>query len=243
MCIIYTTVYYGRGSDLCATIVQFHCTYIFNTILYYVLVLICVKSICIIFMLWHKQSAPFQHRHNWFQSPLTSARCPSRANGGDPVPAPANVGPSITPQSHSFTIRSVRPIHPVASKFPHTSQHIKSQFLWANPIGLIPIQFNQYDPDNTIQTTHPIRSIVSSEGKPPTRTSLIRKTHPQLLHLPQNLDFILHLLMIPPHLIFHPPQRPLPPEICSIPLLMNLLLPSLIRIEIAPSQRPIFWPF
>ena len=28
------------------------------------------------------------HRRNWFQLPLCIARCPSRANGGAPVPAP-----------------------------------------------------------------------------------------------------------------------------------------------------------
>ena len=45
MCIIYTTVYYGRGSDLCATIVQFYCTYS----LYY-LVLCFSLNLCVAYL-------------------------------------------------------------------------------------------------------------------------------------------------------------------------------------------------
>ena len=42
---------------------------------------------------------------------------------------------------------------------------------------------------------------------------------------------------------FHPPQKPLPPEIVSPSLLLHLLPPYLLRIEIGPSPRPMFWPF
>ena len=58
--------------------------------------------------------------------------------------------------------------------------------------------------------------------------------------LPQHTYFIPHSLLIPPNLIFHPPHRPLPSEIFSLSLLLHLLLPSLLRIYIAPSPRPIF---
>ena len=75
-----------------------------------------------------------------------------------------------------------------------------------------------------IQSIQYDQSSVSSEGNPPTRPILIRNNHPQL----------------PQVLIFHPPQRPLPPDICSLPLLLHLLLPSLLHIEISPSPRPIF---
>ena len=51
-------------------------------------VLICVHSICIILLLQQKYVAPLQHRHNWCQPPLPTARRPSRANGGARVPAP-----------------------------------------------------------------------------------------------------------------------------------------------------------
>ena len=50
------------------------------------LVRICVQRICIIFLLWHKCSTPFQHQHNWCQPPFTVTRCPSRSNGSTPVP-------------------------------------------------------------------------------------------------------------------------------------------------------------
>ena len=100
-----------------------------------------------------------------------------------------------------------------------------------NPVDTIqPIRSSQYYLANTIQTIQTIRSIrydqssVSSEGNPPTRPSLIRKTHP---HLPQLL-------------IFHPPHRPLLPDMCSLPLLFHLLITSLLKIEISPSPRPFF---
>ena len=168
-----------------------------------------------------------QHQHNWCQPPLPITRRLSRANGGAPVPVPINVGPSIPSPSHQHPIQSICPIHPVENQPAH-----KIQFLLANPIT-IPIWSSRYNLDDTIQTIQPMQSSrcntasVSSEGNPPTRTSLTRNTHPQLPQL----------------MIFHPHQRPLPTDICSLPLLLNLLLPSFIQIEIAPSPRPIFWPF
>ena len=92
---------------------------------------------------------------------------------------------------------------------------------------------SQYNPAVTVQTIQPIRSnqkdpaSFSSEGNPQTRPSLIINTHPQLPQL----------------IIFHPPQRPLPPDIFYIPLLLHLLMTYLLRIDISPSPRPIFWPW
>ena len=192
---------------------------------------ICVQPIFIILLIWHNYSAPLQQRCNWCQPPLTAARRPSRFNGGDPILAPANVGPNIPPPSHPRPISSIRHIQPVASQFPHTSQLTKIQFLRANPRRPIPIQFSQYDTSNNIQMIQTIwSSHISSEGNPPKIPSLIINTHPQLPQLPQNIDFILRLLLIPPHLIFHPPQQPMPPDICSLPLLRNIMLPSLLQI-------------
>ena len=102
--------------------------HILYTILYYVLVPICVQYIFIILLLRHKYSAPLQHRSNWCQPPLPTARRPSRANGGAPIPAPANAGPSIPPTSHQRLIQSICPIQPVANQPAH-----KSQFLPENP--------------------------------------------------------------------------------------------------------------
>ena len=45
---------------------------------------ICVHSICIVLLI--RKKTP--HRQYWLQLPLRIARCPSRANGGAPVPAP-----------------------------------------------------------------------------------------------------------------------------------------------------------
>ena len=47
-----------------------------------------MHSICIVLLPRNKYSASLQHRRNWFHLPLHIARCPSRANGGAPVPAP-----------------------------------------------------------------------------------------------------------------------------------------------------------
>ena len=102
---------------------------ILYTIFYYVLVQIYVQPICIILLILHHYSAPLQRRRNWCQPPLPAARRPSGANGGAPVPKPANFSPSIPPPYHPSTIWSVRPIHLVASQFPHTIQRIISQFL------------------------------------------------------------------------------------------------------------------
>ena len=57
--------------------------------------------------------------------PATASRRPSRSNGGAPVPAPANFGPSILPPSDPRPLWSVLPIQPVASQFTHTSQRVK----------------------------------------------------------------------------------------------------------------------
>ena len=186
------------------------------------LVPICVQSICIILMLQQKYYAPLQHQLNWCQPPLPTSYHPSRANDGAPVPKPANVGPYIPRSSHQCPIQSISPIQPV----------YKSQFLLANQRP-ITIRSSQYNPADTIQTIHPIWSsrydpaILSSKWNPPTILSLIRKTHPQLPQL----------------LIFHPPQRPLTPEIFYPPLLLHLMSTSLIHIEIALLTRPIFLPF
>ena len=175
-----------------------------------------VQPICIIFLLWHKYSAPLQYRCNWCQPPLPTTCRLSRANGGALVPAPANVGPYIPPPYHPRPFWSIRPIQPVAIQFYRTSQWIKASYYEPTQDRYI------HDPSDTIQ---PIRSrkfsqydpvSVSSKGCPPTIPSQIIKTHTQLPQL----------------LILHPPQRPLPQEISSLPLMLHLLLPSLIWIEI-----------
>ena len=86
------------------------------TILYYVLVPICLQYICIILLLWHKYSAPLAapkqlatdtdtHR----PPPLKSQwwRSCSGADGGAPVPLPANVRPSNPRPTNVPSIPSV----------------------------------------------------------------------------------------------------------------------------------------
>ena len=99
--------------------------------LYYVLVLICLHPICIILLLRHKYSAPLQHRRNWCQPPLPTACRPSRANGGDPVPAPmvdlpfqrllTLVHPTHVPPT-SHPIHPSHPSHSSSNQPAHKSQ-------------------------------------------------------------------------------------------------------------------------
>ena len=42
---------------------------------------------CTLYVLFYFFNTNTPHRQNWFQLPLHIARCPSRANGGAPVPA------------------------------------------------------------------------------------------------------------------------------------------------------------
>ena len=78
-------VYIVRTIYSCVQVLHNFIVRTLYNILYYVLVPICVHSICIILLLWQKYSASLQHRHNWFQTPLHISRCPSRANIGAPV--------------------------------------------------------------------------------------------------------------------------------------------------------------
>ena len=68
-----------------------------------------------------------------------------------------------------------------------------------------------------------------------------RKPRPQLPQPPQPQDEITLLLLIPPHLILHPPQKPLLPDNFPLPLLLHILLPNLSRLDISPSPRPVFF--
>ena len=67
--------------------------------------------------------------------------------------------------------------------------------------------------------------------------------HPQLPQLPQTTDNIAFLLLIPPHMIFHPPHTTLPQDNLPLPVLLHLLINCLSRLDISPSLRPIFWAF
>ena len=89
------------------------------TILYYVLVPICVQSIFIIFLLRQKHSASLQHQRNWCQPPLPTARRPSISNGGaPPVPVPTVALPfwrvltSVSPVPVPPTPHPFHPSHP-----------------------------------------------------------------------------------------------------------------------------------
>ena len=53
---------------------------------------------------------------------------------------------------------------------------------------------------------------------------------PQRSSRPIRPSFTPQILLMPPHLILHSPQRPLPPYISSPPPLLHILLSSLLRI-------------
>ena len=171
-------MYLIRGSHLCAAIVQFYCTYY----LYYLV--LCVSSdLCALYLYYFPsltqklrilaaltQLVPATTAHS--PPPLKSQwwRSCSGANGGAPVSAGANVGPS-----HQHPIHSIRPICPI---HPVTSQLIKASISWS--IRYDTIQSSRY---NTIQPTigynpanDTILSSVYSDQKDPINT------HPQLPH-------------------------------------------------------------
>ena len=189
------------------------------------LVPICVHYICIILPLRHKYSESLQHQQNWCQIPLLIACHPSRANGGAPVLAPTvalllqrvltSVGPTpLPPMPHP--VHPSHPSHPGSNQTIHKSQYflvqlIRYDTIWSNPVDKIrssdTIQPIQYDPDdksnNTIQPIQDPSSVAS---------------------LPHHLYFTPHIQLMPPNLIFHPLQRPLPPDIFSPSLLLHILL-------------------
>ena len=179
------------------------------------LVLKKMQSICIILILQHKYSAPLQHWRNWCQPPLPTARRLSIANGDAPVP----VTMVALPLRRLLT--SFPPSHPCPTNVPSSPSIPSSQYQTSQ--GIKP-SFSYLTQDrywyNTADTTKSMRlswydpAIVSSEGNPPKRPSLIRKTHPQLPHM----------------LILYHTQRTLPPYTCFLPLLLHLLLPSLLHV-------------
>ena len=92
--------------------------------------MIFVQSICIILLLRHKYSASFQHRRNRCQPALPTARCPPRANGGTPVPAPMVALPfpqvltSVRPTPVPPTPHQVHPSHPSHLYHPAINQPV-----------------------------------------------------------------------------------------------------------------------
>ena len=188
---------------------------------------ICVHSIFIILLLRYKYSASLQRQHNWCQLPLHIAHRPSRANGGAPVLAGVN----------NFRLTLVPPTpNPV---HPYHPSHVGSNQPMHKTMCLHPVDTIQSNPADTIQPIHPIqssdmiqpmiRSIGQSKKATKPKIQFKNQDPSSFASLPHH-RVIPHILMMPPHLIFYPPHRPLPPDICSLPLLLHLLLPSLLRI-------------
>ena len=75
------------------------------------------------------------------------------------------------------------------------------------------------------------------------RHSLLRKTNHRLPQLPQHPYLIPHLLIIYPHMIFHPDQPLLTPDIFTISLILHLLLYFFSWLKIAASLRQKNRPF
>ena len=105
---------------MCAAIVQFYRTYS----LYHLVLRVSSDLYAVylyFFLLRHKYSASLQHQLNWCHPPLPTALCPSRSNGGAPVPVPMVALPfrrvitlvrptPVSPTPHPF--HSSHPFHP-----------------------------------------------------------------------------------------------------------------------------------
>ena len=240
-------------------------------------------------MLRHKYSASLQHRGNWCQLPLRIARCPSRANGGAPVPVPMVALPfrrlimfvrptpvPLTPhQFHPFHLSLVcsnQPVHRDPSRVNVGAPVLALPFRWAlttvrtTPVPPMPHPVHPSHPlhpcsnqpmhktmcphpaimiqSNTADTIQPIQPIQSRSSDTVPRIQSIQpiqyspsfqqsnkaNQYPSsVASLPRHL-VIPHILLMPPHLNLHPPQQPLPPDICSLPLMLHLLLHSLLCI-------------
>ena len=149
------------------------------------------------------------------------AHCdPSTANGGAPVlalpfwRALKNVRPTPVPP----TPHPVHPSHPCSNQPMHKT-------MCHHPA--IMIQSNLADPIQPIHTIQSrsrdtIQPILSSQYYPSRQPIRYDSTFQQInkanqdpysvASLPQHL-IIPHILLMPPNVIFHPPQRPLPPDI------------------------------
>ena len=123
---------------------------------------------CIILLLQKKYSASLQHRHNWCQISPRIARCPSRANGGAPVPAPMVALPFqqeltfVRPTSVPPTPHPVHPSHPshVGSKQPAHREPSR-----ANGGAPVPAGTNNHP-------SHPSPTNAPSSPSPPFRPIL-----------------------------------------------------------------------
>ena len=130
LCILYTILYYIRGSHLCAAIVQFYRTYY----LYY-LVLRVSSDLYAVYLYYFAAptqiiralAAPMQlvpattsHRPPPLKSQWWLSR--SVANDGAPVPAPANVGPSHPAPATFHPVYPSHPYHPASNQPANKSQ-------------------------------------------------------------------------------------------------------------------------
>ena len=108
---------------------------------------------------------------------------------------------------------------PISPSKPEQTDRIES-LLWWKPQQN---SHNSSSEDNPYQSSPTCPNILEIP-------SLSRKTHPQIPQLPQHPYLNPHLLMMPPHLIFHTPQRSLLPYILPLTLLMHLLMSSLFSL-------------
>ena len=196
-------------------------------------VLIHVHSICIFLLPRHKYSASLQQWQNLCQPPPPIAHRSSKiqrwqsfpgAHGVAPVPAGANVRPTpIPPTPHQVHLS-----HPASNQKRHKSQCFIIQTMWYNLIQPI-----QYDPVKyTILSSRQYNKIQPMIPYDPV-SPLTWKNHsiPILSCLTASASiFYTTFTSDVPASYFHPPQWTLPPEIFSLPLLLHLLLPSLLRI-------------
>ena len=182
---------------------------------------------------------PLQHQCNWCQLPLPAARRTSRANVGAPDLSPATIDAPTPPSSRP--VQSLQPIMPVRPV-------LTIQFLPYSQDPWRPNFSNRFD--YLAATTQDRKK--NHESPPDPESTTISPFVPPLYRLrPSQPAFIRDtpgkvlpyqplLLLMPPDMILHPPQTPLPTDNFPLPLLLHILLPSLSCPDIAPLPRPIF---
>ena len=184
------------------------------------LILICVQSICIILLLWHKYSAPLQHQLNWCQPPIPVACRPSRANVGAPVLA---ARPQLLIRLHyPVPMGSTRLITPVKTAPP---SHI-----WTNTPSTVsltchfkPFSDQHANPSPVSQSCH------SSTDYLPPPSHFRTDTPSQYLWdspvVPQHITF-------PFNLFLNQHAKPIP--VRKVPLFLMRLPALLLQVELLP---------
>ena len=123
-----------------------------------------------------------QRRSNWRQTPLPTARRPSRANGGAPVPD------TMVALLFRYLLTSVRPTpvppmsHPV-----HLYRPFHLYVPYSQLPASIPVHKSQFFPEqqyDTIKSSRPIRPSRADGGAPVPLPANVRPSQPRPTNVP-----------------------------------------------------------